>query len=202
MNRRETLTLLAGVAGLTWTRADLERAAERVAKARAAGAGFAPKFFTAHEWDTVRLLVDILIPADERSGSATEAGVPEFMDFVMTDRPEAQNGMRGGLAWLDTACRRRFGKPFVACARGEQTAVLDDIAWPDRVRPELSHGAAFFNRFRDLTASGFWSSKVGVEDLQYLGNTAVREWRGCPPAALEKLGVRYNEWTRRYGRGA
>ena len=127
-------------------------------------------------------------PKDERSGSATDAGVPEFMDFVMTDRPEGQDAVRGGLAWLDTECRRRFAKTFVACAAAERTAVLDDIAWPDRAKPELSHGVAFFNRFRDLTASGFWSSKMGVEDLQYIGNVAVTDWQGCPPAALEKLG--------------
>jgi hypothetical protein len=150
-----------------------------------------PKFFSPHEYDTVRVLVDLIIPRDERSGSATDAGVPEFIDFMMTDRPNQQTEIRGGLAWMDAECMRRFGKTFVDCADAERRALLDDIAWPKKARPEMSQGVAFFNRIRDLTASGFWSSKMGVEDLQYRGNTYVREWTGCPPAALEKLGVHY-----------
>ena len=189
MNRRETIQLLAGATGLWWTPSDVRRAADLVATARRRGGEYEPKFFTPHEWETVRMLVDIVIPRDERSGSATDAGVPEFMDFVMTDRPEGQTAMRGGLAWLDTECRRRFGKPFVAGAEAERTQVLDDIALPDRAKPEFSHGAAFFARFRDLTASGFWSSKMGVEDLQYMGNQFVTEWKGCPSEAIRKLGL-------------
>lgn len=153
------------------------------------------QFFTEHEMETVRVLVDIIIPRDERSGSATEAGVPEFMDFMMNERESARPGMRGGLAWLDRECRDRFGKTFVACTDAERTAVLDDIAWPDRARPEMRHGVAFFNSFRDLTAAGFWSSRMGVEDLQYMGNTPQASWDGCPEPALVKLGVRYPTTT-------
>ncbi|MGH7675534.1 MAG: gluconate 2-dehydrogenase subunit 3 family protein [Gemmatimonadales bacterium] len=192
MDRREAvhiLVLAPLAAALGITPAAAERAVRR---ARATGGGLEPRFFTAHEWDTVRLLVDLILPRDERSGSATDAGVPEFMDFVLAEGSEdARTAMRGGLAWLDTDCRRRFGKAFVACAAAERTVVLDDIAWPARAPPELSHGAAFFTRFRDLTASGFWSSKIGVEDLQYRGNTFVSEWKGCPDEALRKLGVSY-----------
>ncbi len=153
------------------------------------------QFFTGHEMDTVRMLVDIIIPRDERSGSATEAGVPEFMDFMMNERESARPGMRGGLAWLDRECRDRFGKTFVACEDAERTAVLDDIAWPERARPEMRHGVAFFNSFRDLTAAGFWSSRMGVEDLQYIGNAPQAGWDGCPEPALVKLGVRYPSAT-------
>jgi hypothetical protein len=203
MQRRDAVELLLVgplAAAFDFTAADVANAALRVRRVAAAGTPVEPKFFTPHEWETVRVLVDLIIPRDERSGSATDAGVPEFMDFILTDRPEGQTAIRGGLAWLDTECRRRFGKTFVACAAAEQSAVLDDIAWPDRAKPEHSHGVAFFNRFRDLAASGFWSSKMGVEDLRYMGNVAVAEWRGCPPAALEKLGVSYDDWMRRYGR--
>lgn len=200
MDRREAITVLA-VASLATALGIKPAAAERAVRlaqharaAGAAGAAFETKFFTAHEWETARALVDLIIPRDERSGSATDAGVPEFMDFVLADgSEEGRIAIRGGLAWLDTACRRRFGKAFVACADPERSAVLDDIAWPERARPELSHGVAFFNRFRDLTASGFWSSKIGVEDLQYQGNTFVTEWRGCPEGALKKLGVSYGD---------
>ena len=135
------------------------------------------------------MLVDIVIPKDERSGSATDAGVPEFMDFMMIDQPARQVAMRGGLAWLDVACQQRFDKIFMDCTAAERTAMLDEIAWPARAKPEVAHGVAFFNSFRDLTAAGFFSSKMGVDDLQYLGNVMVPEWKGCPDEAMKRLGV-------------
>jgi hypothetical protein len=194
LSRRELLGAVAAAALTTafkWTPADADRAATF---AREAIKGpYAPTFFTAHEWETVRLLSDLVIPKDERSGSATDAGVPEYMDFMMTDRPDGQVPMRGGLAWLDNECFERFGKTFVQAAETERTTVLDDIAWPKKARPEMSQGVAFFNMFRDMTASGFWSSKIGVTDLDYRGNTFVSEWKGCPDAALQKLGVRYGD---------
>ncbi|HWZ60178.1 MAG TPA: gluconate 2-dehydrogenase subunit 3 family protein [Gemmatimonadaceae bacterium] len=166
-------------------------AAEAAHRALTGDAPYAPKFFTPHEWRTVRILVDDVIPRDARSGSATDAGVPEFMDFMMLDHPAGQLPMRGGLHWLDTTCLERFGLAVADCARAQRTALLDDIAWPARARPEMSHGVAFFTMFRNLTASGFWSSRMGVADLRYIGNTVVHEWQGCPPAALAKLGVSY-----------
>src|SRR6266550_1297893 len=193
MKRREAVGAMAMAAlsaAFKWTPAEAQRVAGLV---KQAATPFAPTFFTPHEWDTVRVLVDLIIPRDERSGSATEAGVPEFMDFMMTDRPDGQTPMRGGLAWLDNECYERFSKTFVAATPAEQTAVLDDIAWPKKAKPELSQGVAFFNMFRDMTASGFWSSKIGVTDLDYQGNTFVAEWKGCPPAALQKLGVQYED---------
>ena len=153
---------------------------------------FTPKFFTAHEWRTVRMLADYVIPRDERSGSATDAKVPEFMDFLMADKdasPASRIAMRGGLAWLDAECRRRFTKNFVEATDAQRRQVLDDIAWPARAPAKLSHGVAFFSRFRDLTASGFFSSEMGWKDVRYVGNVALPEWNGCPPEALRKLGV-------------
>jgi hypothetical protein len=195
VKRRDVVQLLAlaPLAGVEWTAADVERAARAVAQLRRRGQAYQPRFFTAHEYQTVRALVDLIIPKDDRSGSATDAGVPEFMDFIVGDQTSRQTAMRGGLAWLDTECRERFGKAFVDGDDAQRRAVLDDIAWPARARPEMSHGVAFFNSFRDLTATGFWSSKMGVEDLGYLGNTVVPEWKGCPDKQLRKLGVRYDE---------
>ena len=191
MKRREAVSAMA-MAALTaafkWTPAEARRVALLV---RETPAPFAPSFFTPHEWETVRLLADLIIPRDERSGSATDAGVPEFMDFMMMDRPDGQTPMRGGLAWLDNECYERSGKTFVASTAAERTAVLDDIAWPKRAKPDMSQGVEFFNMFRDLTASGFWSSKMGVTDLGYQGNTFVADWKGCPDASLRKLGVTY-----------
>ena len=195
INRRAMLQLLGSapvVAGLTWSEAEAAQAAQAAKSTQAAkrtGAAYKPKFFNAHEWATINVLVDIIIPKDERSGSATEAGVPVFMDFLLDDQPNRQTAMRGGLAWIDLECQDRYDKRFLDCTREERTAVLDDIAWPQKAKPEFAHGVAFFNSFRDLTASGFWSSKMGVEDLQYIGNVMVAEWKGCPPDALKKLGL-------------
>ena len=193
LSRRDAVQLMAGIpllaAGLSPR--TITQAVESARAAQAAAAPFTPVWFTAHEYQTVRLLVDYLIPRDARSGSATDAGVPEFMDFILNDQKSMQTPMRGGLAWLDTECRERFNQSFMLASDTQRRQVLDDIAWPAKARPAMSQGVAFFNDFRDLTASGFFSSKMGVEDLQYLGNTVVAEWNGCPPEALKKLGVNY-----------
>ena len=199
ITRREALGLLASLplaAGLEVEPAVVERAVQ-VARIAAVGgaegaAAYDLRFFTPHEWETVRVLVDLVIPRDARSGSATDAGVPEFMDFIVAEYPGHQVPMRGGLAWLDRESRERFGADFVTASDAQRRALLDDIAYPARARPEMGPGVSFFNRFRDMTASGFWSSRMGVQDLEYMGNTALAEWNGCPPAALAKLGVSYD----------
>jgi len=185
-----------------------EKAATAV-KAAAAGKAYVPKFFNPQEWKTVRILVDMIIPKDERSSSATDAGVPEFMDYLMNDptdtdlqRERRQTAMRGGLAWINSVSERRFGHGFAEATEAERTAILDEIAYskdeqedeaemrePRDLRVMVKHGPSFFNSFRDLTASGFWSSKMGVDDLGYVGNRFVAEWKGAPPEVLAKLGL-------------
>jgi len=193
MSRREAMQLFGTIplvaAGLS--PGIVTRAAEAARSAVAAPGSYAPKFFTAHEFATVAVLSDLVIPRDERSGSATEAAVPEFMDFILSEYPDMQTQVRGGLAWLDAEASNRFGKRFREASDANRRGILDDIAWPARARPDHTQGVASFNRFRDLTASGFFSSKMGVEDLQYIGNQFVTEWTGCPPEALAKLGVQY-----------
>lgn len=149
-------------------------------------------FFTEHEFETVRQLTNMIIPADERSGNAEDAGVPEFIDFMMLDRPGNQTHVRGGLNWLDYQCRKRFGNDFINCTEQEKKEMLDRIAYPDQAEPEMEPGVRFFNTMRDMTASGFWSSKMGIEDLGYIGNMAT-SWDGCSDAACEQLGVSYEE---------
>ena len=199
INRRDALKVL-GLAPLAASigvaPGHLERVTRAVARLEAEplAAAATPTFFTPHEWATVRVLVDYIIPRDERSGSATEAKVPEFIDFLMSDKDASsamKTAMHGGLAWLDNECQHRFMKTFVAATDAQRRQVLDDIAWPKRAKPELHHGVIFFSRFRDLTASGFFSSQMGWQDVQYKGNVAVPVWNGCPPAALAKLGVSY-----------
>lgn len=147
-----------------------------------------------HEDETVRVLVDWIIPADDRSGSATDAGVPEFIDFILTDeelpnREEEQRAFRGGLAWIDYECLERFDRPFVECSEEQQRELIEAIAWPEAAADEVEPGVTFFNSLRDLTASGFFSSRIGVEDLQYRGNQYVDEWTGCPDEVLTHVGL-------------
>src|SRR5215510_10966331 len=197
ISRRKALQIFGSVpvaaAAIVWTSPEIEaaQAQAQAARRQAAERGlpFKEKFFTRHEYTTVVVLADLIIPRDERSGSASDAGVPEFMDFMMIDQPARQTAMRGGLAFIDHLCDDRFDKLFTSCADAERRSVLDDIAYPAKVVPALAPAAAFFNSFRDLTASGFWSSKMGVEDLQYVGNKAIADWKGCPSEALEHLGV-------------
>ena len=211
INRRDALKVLglAPLAASLGVAPDhLDRVSRAVARLEQTGVA-APTFFSAHEWSTVRLLVDYIIPRDERSGSATDAGVPEFMDYLMNDptdtdlqRERRQTAMRGGLAWINSVCERRFGHAFAEASETERTAILDEIAYskdeqedeaemrePRDLRVMVKHGPSFFNSFRDLTASGFWSSKMGVEDLGYVGNRFVAEWKGAPPEVLAKLGL-------------
>jgi hypothetical protein len=186
LDRRQALELLASIpfaSVFAFTGLEAVRAQEAVRS------GFTPQFFTEHEHLTVRLLCDRILPRDERSGSATDARVPEFLDFMMVDQPERQVAMRGGLAWIDLECGERFGRSFADCGDSDRAALLDLIAWPDRAPAELSHGVAFFTAFRDLTATGFFTSKMGFDDLRYIGNEFVAEWKGCPEEALKKLGL-------------
>lgn len=241
VGRRDVLKLMGAVplaGGFALSEGQAAAAQERITRQKAGT--YTPKFFTPHEWATVRVLVDMVIPRDARSGSATDAKVPEFMDFVIDDplaepsqRERNKVQMRGGLAWLDRECARRFaGRRFLEASEAERTALLDSIAYPKEkdatpersasfddvampnktvemaVDPQasadttpdakaeervaldrLSHGVAFFSAFRDLTASGFWSSEMGVKDIEYVGNTFVAEWKGCPPEVLAKLGL-------------
>lgn len=160
------------------------------------------RFFTAREWRTVRVLADDVIPRDDRSGSATEAGVPEFMDYhlsVPETSEETRVAWRGGLRWLDTESRRRFGVAYAAARVAQRHALLDDIAFPDRAPARLRQGVAFFSRVRDMAGAGFFSSAMGWKDLRYMGHTFVPEWNGCPEPALRKLGVSYDLMTPRNG---
>ena len=191
INRRSMLQLLGSAplaAGFVWTETEVLEAQQRTQQARRAPS-YKPSFFTAHEFATVALLAELIIPKDERSVGAGEAGVPQFMDFMMVDQPARQVPMRGGLAWLDQECNSRFNTTFVASTNEQRTAVLDDVSGLERPSPDLSHGIAFFRSFRDLVATGFWTSKAGIADLQFTGNVFVAEWNGCPPEALKKLGL-------------
>ena len=146
------------------------------------------KFFDDHEMATIAILADLIIPQDDKSGSATDAGVPEFIEFIVKDEPQHQLPMRGGLRWLDMECLDRWGKDFVGCTPEQRVEVLNAIAYPFAAKPGMQPGVTFFNKMRDLTAIGFFTSKMGIEDLGYKGNSPGK-WEGVPPEVLKKYGL-------------
>ena len=145
-------------------------------------------FFDTHEMATITLIADAILPRDAKSGSASDAGVPAFIEFIVKDEPVHQLPMRGGLRWLDIQCLNRYGKDFVGCTPEQRTAMLDEIAYPMKAKPEMQQGVTFFNKIRDLTAIGFFTSKMGIEDLGYKGNSPGK-WEGVPPEVLKQYGL-------------
>lgn len=150
------------------------------------------KFFTEAEIATITILGDIIIPKDDVSGSASDAKVPEFIEFIVKDMPEHQTPMRGGLRWLDVQCLTRFEKPFKDCSHEQQMEMVDAIAWPKKAKPEMQQGVAFFNLVRNLTATGFYTSEIGVKDVGYIGN-APYQWNGVPADVLKQYNMAYTE---------
>ena len=163
----------------------------------------ADKFFTEQEMATIAILADIIIPADEVSGSATDAKVPDFIEFIVKDMPQHQVPMRGGLRWLDIQSMKRFEKPFKDADEKQRLEIVDDIAYPvviDKEKPErnmnanrklkpgLEQGVAFFSLMRNLTATGFFTSQMGVKDLGYAGNRP-NKWNGVPADVLKQYGM-------------
>lgn len=202
VSRRDALKLMGAVplvGALDWSAPGIERATRMVQRLHEEGeaAAYAPKFFNAHEWRTVRVLADMIIPRDERSGSATDARAPEFIDFMLMDKETSESSrvsMRGGLAWLDNEMQHRFGKDFLGASDAQRRAVLDDIAYPRKAKPQHSAGVSWFSRFRSNVGSAFFSSAMGWQDLRYMGNVFNPNWNGCPPEATRKLGVSYEEF--------
>ena len=150
------------------------------------------KFFTDDEMATITILGDIIIPKDEVSGSASDAKVPDFIEFIVKDMPQHQLPMRGGLRWLDMQCLKRYEKAFKDCSQQQQMEMVDEIAWPSKAKPAMAPGVSFFSLVRNLTATGFYTSEIGVKDVGYVGNKP-NQWNGVPDDVLKKYGVAYTE---------
>ena len=144
---------------------------------------YTPKFFSAHAYKTLQNLCDTIIPADEQSKGAIEAGAPEFIDLLTSENSDYQLTLGGGLMWLDNTCIDRYEKAYLDCAATQQKEILDQIAYRKNAEenPSLSPGIEFFSLLRKLTADGFFTSEIGIAYLGYIGNTYVQEFPGCPP---------------------
>jgi len=149
-------------------------------------------FFTKEEMATITLLGDIIIPKDDISGSASDAGVPDFIEFIVKDMPSHQVPMRGGLRWLDLQCYKRHEKAFKDCSKEQQIAMVDAIAYPAKAKPDMAQGVAFFNLMRDLVSTGFYTSEMGGKDLGYVGNRP-NQWNGVPDEVLKQYNIAYSE---------
>lgn len=195
LGRREILKLMAAMPGAALISASTF--ASVLAKANPGqsdllidAAAFQPKVLDPHEWQTLAVLCDLIIPADHISGSATQAGVPEFIDDWLDFKGGGLPAeIRSGMAWLDTECTRLFTHRFIDCTSDQKEKILDRIAYPQKAAAEDASAVAFFNQLRDLVVSGFYTSEIGIGDLPYLGNEPQSEWHGCPEAVLAKLNL-------------
>ncbi|PYU39154.1 MAG: transcriptional initiation protein Tat [Acidobacteria bacterium] len=190
ITRRDILrTLAVGAVGGSVLQVIPAKAAEYIhqmvhkEKAAAPAGKYSPKYFSAPHYATLIALCDFIIPKDEKSGGAVEAGAPEFIDLHTSENPEYQLKLGGGLFWLDGFCTDRHANVFVECTPEQKKEVLDLIAFRKNAKQDaaLSQGVAFFSFLRRLTCDGFYTSKIGIADLGYIGNTSVREFPGCPP---------------------
>jgi hypothetical protein len=152
-------------------------------KAAAPSGTYAPKYFTAHQFKTLQSLCQTIIPTDDQSGGALEAGAPEFIDLLTSENPEYQRRLGGGLIWLDATYTQRFGAAYLQCAAAQQKEVLDLIAYRKNAEKDLSlsTGVHFFELLRNLTADGFFTSEIGIKYLGYVGNDYLAEFPACPP---------------------
>jgi gluconate 2-dehydrogenase gamma chain len=189
VSRRDVLrTLAAGAVGGSVLQVIPAKAAEYAhqmvhkEKAAAPAGKYALKFFNAHQYETLNSLCDTILPKDEKSGGAVEAGTPEFIDLLTSENEEFQLQLGGGLLWLDARCVDQYGKVYLDCTSDQRKEILDLIAYRKNAKADasLSQGVAFFAFLRDMTCDGYYTSKIGIEDLQYMGNVARSEWPGCP----------------------
>jgi hypothetical protein len=212
MRRRESLkSLLVGsvAGGLVLKGCAPEQQAEQEQASKVAGYGRTPEeklrdeklmseqFFTEEELATVAILCDIILPAEADLGSATDAGVPDFIEFIAKDMPNHQLPLRGGIMWLNNQTNERFNLDFNKCSEQQQIALIDEIAYPDQAPEYLKHGVVFFSLMRNLTLTGYYTTEMGIKDLGYKGNQP-NVWDGVPQEVLDEHGLSYDpEWIAR-----
>lgn len=190
ISRRDILKSLTmtAVGGSVLRAIPLEAAeyAHRMVKAEKATSethAYSPKFFSAHAYKTLQTLCNTIIPPDDETKGAVEAGAPEFIDLLTSENKDYQLTLDGGLMWLDNLCIDRYEKPYLDCTAEQQKEILDLIAYRRNAKldPSLGQGTEFFALLRKLTADGFFTSEIGMDYLGYIGNTYLQEFPGCPP---------------------
>ena len=190
ISRRDVLKSLAVSAAATSVLRVIPAHAAEIAhqmiaaeKAAAPAKAYTPKFFSAHDYKTLQALCQTIIPADADSGGAIEAGAPEFIDLLTSENKDYQITLGGGLMWLDSTCSDRYGMAYLECTPEQQKEILDKIAYRKNALADssLDQGVAFFSSLRNMTADGFFTSKLGIQYLGYIGNTILKEFPGSSP---------------------
>ena len=147
---------------------------------------------TEEELRQVAALADVIIPADDRSPAASEVGVPDYVnEFVSAPgHEESLVVLRGGMAWLNRTAKERFGADGFASLAGDQMReICDEICFEPDAPAHLRPQARFFDQFRDMVSTGFWTTEEGMRDLGYVGNVPLPSFDGPPPEVLERLGL-------------
>ena len=189
VSRRELLRSLGAtvVVGSTLCAVPAEAAAYAhrmvsAEKATSTSGGYTAKFFSAHQYETLRALCRSIIPPDADSGGALEAGAPEFIDLLTSENKGYQKRFGDGILWLDSTCTDRHGKSYLECTPVQQEEILNQIAFRKNANNDstLLPGVEFFAALRTLTADGYFTSEVGIKYLGYIGNAYVKEFPGCP----------------------
>ena len=140
---------------------------------------YRPQFFTAAEYAMVERLAEIIIPSDGTPG-AKEAGVAEFVDFMVASDPEVQYGFRMGLAWLNAHAEQTDGKRFVELTPEQQSSLLEPLGFKDKARPGEEAGRHFFRMMREYTVTGFYTSEIGYKELDNPALKFYAESPECP----------------------
>jgi len=196
VGRRNILKVLAGtptlglisIAPLLDLQATTAEPARSTSPEKTGASAYRLKVLAAHEWTTLCVLCDWIIPADERSVSASRAGVPEFIDsWIALNSDDLLAPIRAGLTWLDVECNQQFNGSFIDGREAQQKAMLDRIAWPGQTLPEDAAGERFFDQLRELVLNAFFATEAGLKDIRYMGNQALSEWKGCPADVLQQL---------------
>lgn len=151
------------------------------------------QFFDFNELQTIYTLANLILPPNE-NGTIEQAGVVDFIEFMTKDVPEFQVKIRGGLMWLNGHCNSKYNTVFINCTEDQQKEVLDKIAFPDPEAIEQVQEVQFFSLMRNLVLTGYFTSEVGIKELDYKGNTP-NNWDGVPQEVLDEHGLNYDpEW--------
>ena len=147
------------------------------------GGTYAPKTFTVAHYKTLERLTDIIIPVENGAPGAVAAGAPAWIDMISSENDELKASYAKGFAWLDGTMKGRGAADFVSASPAQQTELLDLIAYRRNASPELAHGIEFFTLVRRMTVDAFYTSAIGIKDIDYRGNTPI----GSYPAPTESI---------------
>jgi len=185
LTRRDVLRRLAlAIAAAGTVDRVMGQEVHQMASMATSGGIYTPKALSAHEYQTLERLTDLIIPVDKGAPGAVAAGAAAWIDLLASENAELKKIYVDGLVWLDRAMGQRGAKDFVSAPQAEQTALLDLIAFRRNQSTELGPGIQFFAMARRMTVDAFYTSEIGIRDLDYQGNRPAAVFR-VPQAAID-----------------